>query len=181
MKRMAFSVLALLSLAGVAGLSAQQIRYGIGGGVLMPMSDYKDADKLGWLAGADATYWLAGAPVGIRIEGDYSQTSHKNNVGGHTSFIGGMAELVYAFGTKASQVRPYLLGGVGYFHAKVDVTGFGSATENKVGFGVGGGVALKVGTGSTRLFGEARYQSVQTSGTALKMIPIRVGLRFGGK
>lgn len=181
MKRMTFAILAVLSVAGVAGLSAQNVRIGIGGGVLMPMSDYKDADKLGWLGGVDGTYWLAGAPVGIRVEGDYSQTSHKNNVGGHTSIIGGMAELVYAFGTSASPARPYLLGGVGYFHAKVEVTGIGSATENKVGYGLGGGVDLKVGTGSTHVFGEARYQSVQTSGTSLKMIPIRVGVRFGTK
>jgi opacity protein-like surface antigen len=178
MKRMVLAVLALASLAGAGSLAAQ-VRIGVGGGLLMPLSDYKTADKMGFLAGADATYWLAGAPVAIRVEGDFAQTSHKNGVGGHTSIIGGMGELVYAFGTKESQLRPYVLGGLGFFHAKVDVTGFGSASENKVGYGVGAGVALKAGSGSTRLFAEGRYQSVQTSGTSLKMIPIRVGIRFG--
>jgi opacity protein-like surface antigen len=180
MKRTIAGVVAvgLLSVAGSA-LSAQNIRIGVGGGVVMPMSDYKDIDKAGWLAGVDATYWLAATPIGIRIEGDYSQTSHKNNVPGHTSFIGGMAELVYALGSSASPMRPYVLGGLGYFHAKIDVTGLGSATENKLGWGIGAGVAFKVGTGGARLFAEGRYQSVQTSGTSLKMIPIRAGIRFG--
>jgi opacity protein-like surface antigen len=180
MKRtvVAVAVAGLLSAAGSV-VSAQNVRIGVGGGLMMPLSDYKTIDKMGWLAGADATYWLAGSALGIRIEGDYSQTSHKNSVPGHTSIIGGMAELVYALGTTASSVRPYVLGGLGYFHAKIDVTGLGSASENKIGYGVGAGLALKLGTGSTRFFAEGRYQSVQTSGSSLKMIPIRAGLRFG--
>lgn len=180
MKRTIVAAVAALALSAVGStLSAQGVQIGLGGGVLIPMSDYKTADKMGWLGGADATYWLTGAPVAIRIEGDYSQTSHKNNVGGHTSIIGGMAQVVYALGTKDASMRPYVLGGLGYFHAKVDVTGFGSASENKLGWGVGAGVAFKMGTGSTQIFAEGRYQSVQTSGKALTMIPIRAGIRFG--
>jgi opacity protein-like surface antigen len=182
MKRMAFSVLALLSLAGVGGLSAQQgIRVGIGGGVLMPMGDYKDVDKLGWLVGGDVTYWLSGAPVGIRADVQYSQTSHKNNVDGNSKVIGGLAEVVYAFGTQADQVRPYILGGVGYYNVKVDVTGFGSASESKVGFGGGAGVAFKAGAGSTRIFVEGKFVNVSTTGGSTTFLPIRAGVRFGGK
>jgi opacity protein-like surface antigen len=177
MKRVALSLVALIAIAGAGSLSAQGTRFGIGGGLLMPLSDYKNADKMGFLVGADATMWLQGAPVGIRIEGDFSQTSHKNGVGGHTTLYGGLAELVYAFGPKVSPVRPYILGGVGYMHGKVEVTGLGSASESKAVFGAGGGLAFKMGTGGTRFFVEARWQSFQTS-PSLKMIPIRAGFRF---
>lgn len=178
MKRVALTLVALISIAGAGSLSAQGTRFGIGGGLLMPLSDYKNADKMGFLVGADATMWLKGAPVGIRVEGDFSQTSHKNGVGGHTTLYGGLAELVYAFGPTASPVRPYLLGGVGYMHGKIEVTGLGSASESKVAFGAGGGLAFKMGTGGTRFFVEARWQSFQTD-PSLKMIPIRAGFRFG--
>lgn len=187
MKRTIVAVLAagVLSAAGSA-LAAQNLRIGVGGGVLIPMSDYKDVDKMGWVAGADATYWLMGAPVGIRIEGDYSQTSHKDQlgvaIGGNTKIIGGMADVVYAFGTSALQLRPYILGGVGLYNVKVKASAGGitvDTSETKVGFGGGAGLALKIGTGSTRVFVEGKFVSVSTSGTSTTFLPIKAGIRFG--
>jgi opacity protein-like surface antigen len=178
MKRVAFSLVALLSIAGAGSLSAQGVRFGIGGGLLMPMGNYKDADKLGWLVGGDATYWMMNAPVGIRADVQYSQTSEKSGVTAHTTkIIGGLAEVVYAFGLKAAPVRPYILGGVGYYNVKVSVTG-ASASESKIGFGGGAGLAFKMGTGGTRFFVEAKYVSVATSGSSIPFLPIRVGFRF---
>src|SRR5437660_12880482 len=78
---------------------AQGIRYGAGVGLLMPLGDYKTADKAGWVAGADVTKWLSGGMLGVRVEGSYSQTSEASGVGAHaTKILGGMADLVYAFG-----------------------------------------------------------------------------------
>lgn len=186
MKRIAFGILALLSVAGVGGLSAQDVRFGVGGGLVLPMGDYKDVDKLGWLVGADATYWLTGNAIGIRLEGSYSQTKHKDFAGspvdGNSKIMGGMADLVYAFGTQADQIRPYVLGGVGFFNVKVTVPSASFDTSvTKVGFGGGAGIAFKVGTGGTRVFVEAKYMSVSTEGGSTNFLPIRAGIRFGGK
>lgn len=183
MKRMVFSVLAVLSLAGVAGLSAQEgVRIGIGGGAQLPTGDYGKFDKMGWLIGGDLTYWLTGAPVGIRADVQYAQTSHKNNVDGNSKVIGGLAEVVYAFGTSAEQLRPYIFGGVGYYNVKVTIPSLSfDQSESKVGFGGGAGVAFKVGTGSTRFFIEGKFVSVSTSGSSTTFFPLRAGLRFGGK
>ena len=98
---------------------------------------------------------------------------------GLDKLVGGLAELVYAFGTSADQVRPYVMGGVGYYNVKIDVTGFGSADESKVGFGGGAGLDLKVGTGGTRLFVEGKFLSISTSGSSVTFIPFRAGVRFG--
>jgi len=161
---------------------AQGIRYGAGVGLLMPLGDYKAADKMGWVAGADVTKWLTGGMLGVRVEGSYSQTSQASGVGAHSSkILGGMAALVYAFGTSADQRRPYVLGGLGCYNIKVDVTGLGSASESKVGFGLGAGLAFKMGAGSTRLFVEGKWTTVSTSGSSTSFVPIRVGLRFGAK
>ena len=179
MKRVALSLVVLLASACAGSLTAQQgVRFGVGGGLVIPLGDYKDADKVGFLAGADATLWFPTAPVGVRVEGDFSQTSHKNGFGGHSTLYSGLAELVYALGPKAAPVRPYLVGGVGYMHGEVEFTGFGSASQSRVAFGAGAGLAFTIGTGGTRAFVEARWQSFQ-SDPSLKMIPIRAGFRFG--
>jgi hypothetical protein len=181
MKRVALSLVALISIAGAGSLSAQGVRFGIGGGLVMPTGDYKTADKMGWLVGADATYWLMGAPVGIRIEGQYSQTSHKNGVDGNSKIIGGMGDVVYAFGTDKAQVRPYILGGIGLFNVKVTSPSFGVDTSvTKVGFGGGAGLAFKMGAGGTRFFVEGKFVSVSTGGGSnTTFLPIRAGFRFG--
>jgi opacity protein-like surface antigen len=119
--------------------------------------------------------------IGIRGEGSYSQTSEASGVTAHsTKIFGGMAEVVWAPGKAADQIRPYLLGGLGLYNVKVDVAGTsGSAT--KIGFGVGAGAAYKVGTGGTRLFVEGKFVSVSTDVTKTNFIPIRVGVRFATK
>jgi opacity protein-like surface antigen len=181
MKRVALMLVGLISIAGAGSLSAQGVRFGIGGGLVMPTGDYKTADKMGFLVGADATYWLMGAPVGIRLDAQYSQTSHKNGVDGNSKIIGGMGELVYAFGTNKAQVRPYILGGIGLFNVKVTSPSFGLDTSvTKVGFGGGAGLAFKMGAGGTRFFVEGKFVSVSTGGGSnTTFLPIRAGFRFG--
>ena len=180
MKRVALSLVALIAIAGAGSLSAQGVRLGIGGGLVLPTGDYKTVDKMGWLVGADATYWLMGAPVGIRVEGQYSQTSHKNGVDGNSKIIGGLGDLVYAFGQTNDQIRPYILGGVGIFNVKVTVPSASfDSSETKVGFGGGAGVAFKLGTGGTRFFVEGKFMTVSTSGSSTTFLPVRAGFRFG--
>lgn len=179
MKRMALVVSVLGLLAGAGNLSAQGFRIGLGGGVLIPTGDYGKADKLGWLVGGDATYWLLGAPIGIRADVQYSQTSEKSGVAPHTSkIIGGLAEVVYAFGQRKESIRPYIMGGVGYYNVKVDISGGASGSESKVGFGGGAGLAFKLGAGSTRFFVDGKFVSVPTTGGSSTFFPIRAGLRF---
>lgn len=158
-------------------MAAQGIRYGVGAGLLMPLGNYGKGDKMGWAVGADVTKWMPGSILGIRVEGSYSQTSH-DGAPGNDKIIGGAADLVYAFGLPAAQMRPYALGGLGYYNFKESVTG---GSQSKVGFGVGAGVAFKMGAGGTRIFVEGKWTTVSTAGSSTSFIPIRVGLRFGAK
>ncbi|HEY6785141.1 MAG TPA: porin family protein [Gemmatimonadales bacterium] len=172
MKRTLRWLVMVALIAGAGRLSAQRIM--VGGGLLMPMGDYKTADKMGFIGQAGVGF--PAGPIGIRVEADYGQTSHKNGVGGNSKIIGGMGAAVYHFKTPAS-VTPYVLGGVGLYNVKVDVTGLGSASETKFGFGVGAGVEMKMT--SMSLYLEAKYMNIATSGSATTFIPITVGLRFG--
>ena len=71
----------------------------------------------------------------------------------------------------------YLVGGVGLYHVRVDVTSFSSAFETKVAFN--GGVGVLAATRAARMFWEARFISVRTSGGTTSFIPISAGVSFG--
>jgi hypothetical protein len=182
MKRFGLVMLAAaLCVVAARPVMAQGVRYGVSAGLLMPMGDYNTLDKLGFVGGVGATYWLAGQPIGIRGDLSYSQTSHDEavSVAGHTKIIGGMASVVYALNPASAPARILLNAGLGFYNVKIDATGGSSASESKIGFGGGAAVAFKMGTGGTRLVVGTRFTSVSTSGSSLSFLPITVGLTFG--
>ena len=180
MKRFGLAIVAVMALIvaarpAMAQGAAGSLRYGVSAGVLLPMGDYNTADKMGFVGGVGATYWLAGQPIGIRGDVSYSQSSHDPGPG-KSKILGGMASLVYSLNPASAPARILLTGGVGYFNLK-DSEATGSAS--KVGFGVGAAVAFKMGTGSTRLVLGTRFTSVSTTGGSTTFLPITVGLTFG--
>jgi len=177
MKRFGLVLLAVMALVVAARpASAQSIRWGVGAGLLMPMGDYADADKMGYTAGLGGTYYLPGG-VGIRADVSYGTSSEKSGIVDHTTKImGGMASVVYGFGSAGP--KPYVMGGLGLSNVKFS-SGGTDQSETKVSFGVGAGVAFPLGTGGNRLFAETRYTSVSTSGSSVTFLPIIVGISFG--
>ncbi|HWH02806.1 MAG TPA: hypothetical protein VN674_03880 [Gemmatimonadales bacterium] len=176
MSRLQFTVVAL-ALAAVATptLRAQDpqptegVRFGVGGGFLIPTGDYGKVDKTGWHVLGLIQLPISGSPIHLRFDGIYGSTTHQSAFGsGKTTVAGGTADLLFHLGSRGSAVRPYLLGGVGLFHV---------SSESKFGYGLGGGFLFGVGT--THAFLEARYMSVQTSGSSLTFVPITAGLMFG--
>lgn len=167
-----------LGLCATPALRAQRLappsegfRFGLGVGATMPMGAYGDGDKMGFhILGMFQTP-LGASPLYLRVDGLYSSTSH--DVGsGSTSILGGTASALYYFSAPAATTRPYALGGLGFFN--VD-PGAGSTT--KIGFGFGGGLLFNLA--GFNAFAEARYISVQTSGSSLTFVPITIGMVFG--
>lgn len=179
MKRFGLAVFAVMALAvaarpAMSQAAAGSLRYGVFGGVVLPMGDYGTADKMGFVGGAGATYWLASGNIGIRGEASYSQTSH-DGVDGNTKMIGGMASAVYALQPASAPARFLITGGLGFYNVKESIT---DVSESKLAFGFGAAVAFKLGTGSTRLVVGTRYASVTTD-PSLNFVPLTVGLTFG--
>lgn len=183
MRRTLLAVVAVGILAVVPAptLSAQGLRWGVGGGLLMPMGDYNDRDKPGWIVGGGATYWLTGGQIGVRGDVSYGQTKHDGGFTGDTKIAGGMASVVYGLAPSTASARPFVTGGLGFYNVKVEFTGPGASSdsETKVGFGVGAGVSFKLGTGGTGVTVATRFTSVSTSGSSTTFLPIVVGLAFG--
>jgi len=177
MKPVQLGILALaLGLFASSELGAQAqptegIRFGVGGGLTMPIGTYGDFDKAGWHALGVLQFPIGQSPLHGRVDAMYGQTSH--DIGsGSTTLTGATGDLVYHIGDRAASVRPYILGGVGFYN----VDAFG-ASESKFAFGAGGGILFSIGT--MHAFLEGRYMSVQTSGNSLSFLPITLGLLFG--
>lgn len=186
MKRIGFAVLAAagFSMAMAAPAAAQSgTTLGIGVGITNPMSDWGDkaviGDKMGFHFGVGAGLALGTAPVRLRVEGSYTQTSHQTGVDGNTKLMGGMVSLVYPFAT-AGSIKPYILGGVGFYNTKVSS---GGQDTSKTSVGFGGGAGIRFPLSSMSLFVEARYLTLKAFDLTWAQLPVTVGLQFplGGK
>jgi hypothetical protein len=174
----------VVSLACVATAAAQGVHFGLGGGLIAPLSDYKNVDKMGWHAALSANFAIPLSPVGIRVDGLYGQTSHKDigttAVAGKSRLIGGLVNVVYKIPVPAPVVKPYLLAGGGIYNLKITVTNSVppvDTSETKFTWDFGGGVSF--GAGPANFFAEIRYVSIQESGGSTKFVPITFGVAFG--
>lgn len=178
MKRMSLSALAIaVAMCATVPLRAQLIqrtegfRFGLGLGATMPMGDYGNLDKMGLnILGVFETP-LGQSPLYLRIDGLYSSTAHEGT-SGSTSILGGTVSALYHFSAPQATARPYALGGLGIYQFDP-----GASAETKIGFALGGGVTFNLG--GLNAFAEARYISINTSGSSATLVPITVGLMFG--
>ena len=180
MKRMSLSAMAVaFALCAAMPLRAQLVqqtegfRFGLGVGATMPLGDYGSLDKTGLnLLGVFETP-LSNSPVYLRLDGIYSSTAHEGTTGS-TGILGGNVSALYHFSAPNAQARPYILGGLGIYN--VD-PGAGGDSQTKLGYALGGGVTFTVG--GLNAFAEARWASIQTSGSSTTFVPLTVGLMFG--
>ena len=178
----AVAALAMGMLLSASALHAQGAEFSLGGGIDLPLGDFDDAAKLGFhgLAGVSVvpTNW----PVGIQVDGNYSQFSDDTPADLKFQLIYGTANLVYKFKTsEETKFRPYLIGGGGVYNFKVngdDVPTGVDDSETKFGINAGAGFDFKAG--SAGLFIEGRFHDVFTTGSNTTFIPITIGVRLGG-
>ena len=157
----------------VGNQPTEGLLFGAGAGLILPTGNYGTFDNMGWHLMGLVQMPLHNTPVHLRFDLMYGQTSVKSPGTGKTKLLGGTVDALYHFGDRSAGLRPYVLGGLGYY--KVSDGGSSSA----IAFGFGGGVLFGIGT-SMHGFAEARYMSVQTSGTT-SFVPITVGLMFSAK
>jgi hypothetical protein len=177
MKRMVSVVVAGAALILGAASAQAQVTVGVGGGIALPLGDFKDAAKTGWNGIANVGY---NTPSGLGVRGDfyYGQHNFKGGIDAKWKLAGGLANVLYNFPGQSS-VTPYVMGTVGVMNLKASATGV-SQSESKITFGGGAGVKFKAGSDS-HIFAEARYLTINTSGSNANFIPINVGVSFGLK
>lgn len=168
------ATLLLTAVAATAEAQAASPRFGFNAGIGLPMGDFDDAAEMGFHAGFQ---WQTGLTesLDLRLNADFGRYGLPSGIDGEWTLIGGMANIVAGFGGSGN-LKPYVLAGLGMYNAKVNIDGFGSEDETKLGFNVGAGFNFMAG--SLNMFTEAKFVSIQTSGDALNTLPIVIGFRF---
>jgi hypothetical protein len=172
-------VLGSLLVASAPGAAAAQARgyVGVGGGVSIPMGDFKDGVKMGWLGQVVGGVKLNDM-FGVRVDGSYGQHKLKATGGGNFKIIGAMGDVVLSPKTSGN-AAPYFLAGAGFQNGKAG----GSSTTN---WAWNAGLGASVKAGSVGVYAEARFLSTHNKGAPAgsskfsNAIPITVGVRFGG-
>lgn len=155
--------------------SAKPVSLDLAVGAAIPVGDFSDGFNTGYNGTAGLELTSIGSPVGIRFEGMY------NHFGGRTDLlqnqpdariIAGSANLLYNL--PGQGIRPYLIGGAGYYSLKLDVPN--AESTNK--FGVNGGIGAVFPLSGFNTFVEARFHHVFTDNNATQFIPVVFGIQF---
>jgi uncharacterized protein YaiE (UPF0345 family) len=165
------------------------------GGATLPLSEFSDANKTGWNAGALLSIGVPLVPVSFRVDGQWHQLSGKDistlgGAGGSSSFpnvrvIDGTANVVYTFGA-ALPTKFYLIGGAGVYNVRFTDPNDSDVHASGTKFGLNGGVGFKFQLTGFATFIEARYHNVihgtavndDTDEKSLQFVPISVGITF---
>jgi hypothetical protein len=185
----------------IFSLSAQQmtnpseypIGVGIAAGLLVPVGSIGDGASSGWNLQGFVDWTSRTQPFGLRADVSYGSMSGKDFTAGSQtvrfdnlnlfSITGDGVWMIHPAPGSASRTTPYLLAGVGLYHASQEGNVAGESVDNgSTNFGInfGGGLMYKLAGFSA--FGEIRYHNVfsGSDGGSAKYVPIVVGLRFGG-
>lgn len=187
---MARRLLALAALAAglavpVASHAQSPFKLGLAIGPSLPTGDLEDSQDWGYHFAASLSGRPMLSPIGLRAEVMYHSFTGKEAgtiVGtfdyDDASVIAGILNVEAGMG--GIGLRPYFVGGVGYY-------GFESGGEDadrENNFGVNGGLGVSFGLAGFSAFAEARYHKIFVDDDAdgnspnIAFIPITVGVRF---
>lgn len=142
-------------------------------GAAIPVGDLSDGFNTGYNGTVGLSLHSMGTPLGIRFEGMYNKLGAKDEVNLPDMKIwGGTANLEYSL--PGVGIRPYLIGGAGYYGVKPDVDN--AESENK--FGLNGGIGAVFPLSGFNTYVEARLHHVFTENNSVQFIPIVFGLQF---
>ncbi len=170
----------VLSAAAAHAQSAAGLHFGVAGGITVPEGDDSDFLKNGWNGEALATWNPPVFPLGLRVDAMYARLNNdteRTGERGGVNVVGGTANLVLGF--RLVLVKPYLLGGVGYYNvdsSRRSAHGSVSDTQRETGWNAGAGVSISLR--NIDLIVEARYHSIGTSGHRFNFVPVSIGLVF---
>ncbi len=178
MKQIWLGLLATVTMLTGAELAAQSpkpVTLGIAGGAAIPVGDFADVYNTGFNGTVGLGLTSVGTPLGIRFEGMYNKFSGRDDLlinQPDSRIVGGTANLVYSL--PGQGIRPYLIGGGGYYGLKLDVPN--AESTNK--FGVNGGIGALFPLSGFNAYVEGRFHSVFTEGSSTQFIPVTFGVMF---
>lgn len=168
----AIAVGVVAALVAAAPLNAQYI-FG-GGGITIPVGDYKD-HKSGWMLTAGVGADIGSRGLWIEAQGYYGGNKSDDDTF-KTDLIGGFGALGYTFSPDA-KVSPWVMGGVGILaHKFKPNTGTGS-TDTGFAYELGAGLSVKAGSKANVWLG-GQYTGGTGDIDGTKFISILLGVTF---
>ena len=162
--------------AGFVAFSPQivlgQARFGIAGGLAVPVSDLGDVADLGYNVAAALHFGGTHVPIGARLEGSLNGFG-LDDADDDARILTLTLNAVKNFGQRPTS--PYLIGGLGLYNSKA--ASFDS--KNALGINIGGGLRFPIHQLST--FVEARYHLMfgdRTDFANFQFIPITIGVVY---
>jgi opacity protein-like surface antigen len=196
----ALTVSVLLSLSSVAhaqmATSAEMgsnklISIGLGGGVSVPVSDASDAFKTGFNGQGFVRFNLHGLPIQPRVDFTFSKFDVKDvklqtpGATGTGQIFAGIANVQYSL-THSGPLRPYIVGGVGAYASKTDISGVpnvSGTSSTDFGINAGAGTVFKLGSMLSG-YVEGRVDNVYSSKSGfvsadqVRVVPVTFGIVF---
>jgi hypothetical protein len=176
-------VLALGMVPNTTPLQAQRpVALGVGGGVPVPLGDFRDEVNPGWRALGTLAFGVPMLPLGLRLDAAYDRLGFKRTLVGSVGSSAGAQRVVsvtlnptYRVPMTGSPFSPYLIGGGGVY--SVGCAGDVSCDAvTRAGWNAGLGARF-AGVG-LHGFAEARYHQVEVRGGRLQYVPFTLGLLF---
>ena len=211
--RSAASVLIVASIVLTRPVAGQVIasQVGVATGATIPTGAYHAGSlggfNVGWQGMAFVGFKLSGSPVGFRLDVTYGtnrandqfKAIYEGSTGRPTDatskLLGANVDLSVAV-PSSSRLKPYLLGGIGVYHATISMTESlapsADTSESTFAWNVGGGISYSLP--SVALFVEGRFVDVtgglgyscplatscpRQSGPQSTFVPITAGVTFG--
>ncbi len=168
------SAAVLLTSVQLSAQSTKPVTLGIAAGAAIPVGDFANAYNTGYNGTVALGLSSVGSPLGFRFEGAYNKFLGRSDIGNQPDarIIAGTANLVYSL--PGVGIRPYLIGGGGYYGLKVDLPN--AASVNK--FGINGGVGAMFPLSGFNAYVEARIHDVFTNVSSTQFIPVTFGILF---
>lgn len=169
----------LVAAVGVASSARAQTganpaHLGIAAGASIPTGDLGNNVDLGYNITGMLELSPPTLPVGFRIEAAYNAFNFKGG-GGSWKESAAIGNVVWSMPSPG--IKPYLIGGVGYYRETGTIVGIGSGSANHFGFNAGGGIKLPLTGFDT--FIEARYHRIsEDGGNSASFVPITFGILF---
>lgn len=184
MKRFAVStLLGALAIATVASRAEAQANIFLGGGPSIPVGEYSDYAKTGWLLQGGIGIDIGSKGFFLEAEGFFGSNAHKDtgNDKEKTNIISFFGALGKSFGASDAKMNPYILAGAGIvghqFRTDNDADADLEGTENKFGYTGAVGVSFRLNE-KAKFWVEGRY--IGSDGTAVIPFAAGISITLGG-
>ena len=138
MSRKLLTAATLAVFALPAATAQAQIGYGVAAGLSAPRADFGSVADAGYHLTGLMTFSAPLAPVGLRVEGSFSEFNYKSSLVTTSAKARLLSATANAVLSSPGIMGPYLIGGLGIYRAS-SVCSTCSTSSTKLGFNGGAG------------------------------------------